>query len=100
MRFDRLLMAVSVFLLGPVAWSQASPAAAPAAAAPAAAAYDPRLTFAPLAARSGEHLSFERRGSWPCLLAERTGLRDPRSARHCREGIAQRRGNHLHQQQS
>ena len=48
MRFDRLLMAVSVFLLGPVAWSQASPAAAPAAAAPAAAAYDPRLTFAPL----------------------------------------------------
>src|SRR5271163_4995145 len=53
MRIDRLLMAVLVFLLGPLAWSQASPAAAPAAAAPAAAApaaaaYDPRLTFAPL----------------------------------------------------
>src|SRR5271165_1250641 len=43
MRFDRLLMAVSIFLLGPVAWPQ-TPAAAPTGAA----AYDPRLTFAPL----------------------------------------------------
>jgi hypothetical protein len=46
MRFDRLAMAVSVFLLGsygigwePVVWAQA---------AAAGAAYDPRLTFAPL----------------------------------------------------
>ena len=41
MRFLRLLMAVSVFLLGAVAWSQTSAAAG-------AATYDPRLTFAPL----------------------------------------------------
>jgi len=39
MRFDCPLMAVAVFLLGSVSWSQT-----PAAAAP----YDPRLTFAPL----------------------------------------------------
>src|SRR5271156_4200554 len=37
MRFDRLLMTGCVLLLVPVAWSQAPPAA-----------YDPRLTFAPL----------------------------------------------------
>src|SRR6204780_3853471 len=41
MRFLCLLMAVSVFLLGAVAWSQTSPAAG-------SATYDPRLTFAPL----------------------------------------------------
>src|ERR1700685_3476754 len=37
-RFDCLLVAFSVLLLGPVAWSQT----------PAAAAFDPRVTFAPL----------------------------------------------------
>jgi hypothetical protein len=42
-RFDRLLVTFSVLLLGPVTWSQT-----PAAAAFAAAAFDPRVTFAPL----------------------------------------------------
>ena len=41
MRSLRLLMAVSVFLLGAVAWSQTTVPAGPAT-------YDPRLTFAPL----------------------------------------------------
>ena len=41
MRFDRLLVTFSVLLLGSVAWSQ-TPAPA------GSAAYDPRLTFAPL----------------------------------------------------
>jgi hypothetical protein len=41
MRFLCLLMAVSVFLLGAVAWSQTSATAG-------SATYDPRLTFAPL----------------------------------------------------
>jgi hypothetical protein len=41
MRFLRLLMAVSVFLLGTVAWPQTSAGAG-------SATYDPRLTFAPL----------------------------------------------------
>jgi hypothetical protein len=41
MRFLRLLMALSVFSLGAAAWSQTSAAAG-------SAAYDPRLTFAPL----------------------------------------------------
>jgi hypothetical protein len=39
MRFDRLLMALSLLLLSPAAWPQA-----PASAA----SYDPRVTFAPL----------------------------------------------------
>ena len=43
MRLDRLLMAFFVLLLAPAAWPQT-----PAAAAYAAAAYDPRVTFAPL----------------------------------------------------
>ena len=41
MRFLCLLTAVSVFLVGAVAWPQTSPAAG-------SATYDPRLTFAPL----------------------------------------------------
>ena len=40
MCFNRLLMTACVFLLVPFAWSQVHP--------PAGAAYDPRLTFAPL----------------------------------------------------
>jgi hypothetical protein len=48
MRFDRLAMAVSVFLLGSygMGWAPLSWAQTPAAGV--AAAYDPRLTFAPL----------------------------------------------------
>src|ERR1700691_781082 len=48
MRFDRLLMAVSVFLLGSVGINEGAVAWSQAAAAAPAAPYDPRLTFAPL----------------------------------------------------
>jgi hypothetical protein len=48
MRFDRLLMAVSVFLLGSVGINEGAVAWSQTAAAAGAATYDPRLTFAPL----------------------------------------------------
>src|ERR1700691_4575328 len=48
MRFDRLLMAVSVFLLGSVGINEGAVAWSQAAAAAGAATYDPRLTCAAL----------------------------------------------------
>ena len=99
MRFDRLAMAVSVFLLGsygmgwaPIAWAQAT-------AAGVAAAYDPRLTFAPLTLPDPVNAYRSSDGSpGPAYWQNEADYEMHADLDTAGEGTAQRRGNHLHQQ--
>ncbi len=90
MRFDRLLMVVSIFLLG---CNGQKPAAAPAPP------YDPRLTFAPLTLPDPVNVYRSSNGApGPAYWQNEADYEMHAALDTSCEGTAERRDHHLHQQ--
>ena len=93
MRFLRLLMAVSVFLLGAAAWSQTSAAAG-------SATYDPRLTFAPLTLPDPVNAYRSSNGApGPAYWQNEADYELHAALDTAAKQLQQRRNHYLHQQQ-